>query len=93
MSVYWPLLGIWKGGAPIASSRRDRFAVGYLRISRLCKLCGSFAPNGLVRRANVLALYDRARAMKPWLPWALKFLRFVESLRDSKPRYASLPMW
>ena len=41
-------------------------------------------PNGLVRRANVLALYDRAKGYEAsGLRGLFRFLRFVESLRDS----------
>ena len=41
-------------------------------------------PNGLVRRANVLALYDRAKGYEASAFRGLfRFLRFVESLRDS----------
>ena len=41
-------------------------------------------PNGLVRRANVLALYDRAKGYEAsGFRGLFKFLRFVESLRDS----------
>ena len=41
-------------------------------------------PNGLVRRANVLALYDRARGYEAsGFRGLFRFLRFVESLRDS----------
>ena len=41
-------------------------------------------PNGLVRRANVLALYDRAKGYEvSGFRGLFRFLRFVESLRDS----------
>ena len=41
-------------------------------------------PNGLVRRANVLALYDRAKGYEAsGFRGLFRFLRFVESLRDS----------
>jgi len=41
-------------------------------------------PNGLVRRANVLALYDRAKSYEAsGFRGLFRFLRFVESLRDS----------
>lgn len=41
-------------------------------------------PNGLVRRANVLALYDRAKGFETsGFRGLFRFLRFVESLRDS----------
>ena len=41
-------------------------------------------PNGLVRRANVLALYDRAKGYETsGFRGLFRFLRFVESLRDS----------
>ena len=41
-------------------------------------------PNGLVRRANVLALYDRAKGYEAsGFCGLFRFLRFVESLRDS----------
>lgn len=41
-------------------------------------------PNGLVRRANVLALYDRAKGFESsGFRGLFRFLRFVESLRDS----------
>ena len=41
-------------------------------------------PNGLVRRTNVLALYDRAKGYEAsGFRGLFRFLRFVESLRDS----------
>ena len=41
-------------------------------------------PNGLVRRANVLALYERAKGFESsGFRGLFRFLRFVESLRDS----------
>ena len=41
-------------------------------------------PNGLVRRANVFALYDRAKGYEAsGFRGLFRFLRFVESLRDS----------
>lgn len=41
-------------------------------------------PHGLVRRANVLALYDRAKGYEAsGFRGLFRFLRFVESLRDS----------
>ena len=41
-------------------------------------------PNGLVRRANVLALYERAKGYEAsGFRGLFRFLRFVESLRDS----------
>ena len=41
-------------------------------------------PNGLVRRANVLALYDRAKGYEAsGFRGLFRFLRFVENLRDS----------
>ena len=41
-------------------------------------------PNGLVHRANVLALYDRAKGYEAsGFRGLFRFLRFVESLRDS----------
>lgn len=41
-------------------------------------------PNGLVRRANVLALYDRAKGYEAsGFRGLFRFLRFVESLRSS----------
>ena len=41
-------------------------------------------PNGLVRRANVLVLYDRAKGYEAsGFRGLFRFLRFVESLRDS----------
>ena len=41
-------------------------------------------PNGFVRRANVLALYDRAKGYEAsGFRGLFRFLRFVESLRDS----------
>ena len=41
-------------------------------------------PNGLVRRANVLSLYDRAKGYEAsGFRGLFRFLRFVESLRDS----------
>ena len=41
-------------------------------------------PNGLVRRANVLALYDRAKGYEAsGFRGLFRFLRFVESLRNS----------
>lgn len=41
-------------------------------------------PNGLVRRVNVLALYDRAKGYEAsGFRGLFRFLRFVESLRDS----------
>ncbi|BBU35254.1 helicase-exonuclease AddAB subunit AddA [Veillonella nakazawae] len=41
-------------------------------------------PNGLVRRANVLALYDRAKGYEAsGFRGLFRFLRFIESLRDS----------
>lgn len=41
-------------------------------------------PNGLVRRANVLALYDRAKGYEAsGFRGLFRFLRFVESLHDS----------
>lgn len=41
-------------------------------------------PNGLLRRANVLALYDRAKGYEAsGFRGLFRFLRFVESLRDS----------
>ena len=41
-------------------------------------------PNGLVRRANVLALYDRAKGYEAsGFRGLFRFVRFVESLRDS----------
>lgn len=41
-------------------------------------------PNGLVRRANVLALYDQAKGYEAsGFRGLFRFLRFVESLRDS----------
>ena len=41
-------------------------------------------PNGLVRRANVMALYERAKGFESsGFRGLFRFLRFVESLRDS----------
>lgn len=41
-------------------------------------------PNGLVRRANVMALYERAKGFESFgFRGLFRFLRFVESLRDS----------
>ena len=41
-------------------------------------------PNGLVRRANVMALYERAKGFETsGFRGLFRFLRFVESLRDS----------
>lgn len=41
-------------------------------------------PNGLVRRANVMALYERAKEFESsGFRGLFRFLRFVESLRDS----------
>ena len=41
-------------------------------------------PNGLVRRANVMALYERAKGFESSeFRGLFRFLRFVESLRDS----------
>ena len=41
-------------------------------------------PNGLVRRANVMALYERAKVFESsGFRGLFRFLRFVESLRDS----------
>ena len=41
-------------------------------------------PNGLVRRANVMALYERAKGFESYgFRGLFRFLRFVESLRDS----------
>ena len=41
-------------------------------------------PNGLVRRANVMALYERAKGFEAsGFRGLFRFLRFVESLRDS----------
>ena len=57
--------------------------MGYLRNIGLRELRRSYA-EWLVRRANVMALYERAKGFESsGFRGLFRFLRFVESLRDS----------